>query len=333
MSELHKKFGELLKLERKRKGIKLEELSEQLKIGEANLRHIEEGEVASLPSQIYYNLFAKTYAETLGIDYQRTIEAIKEDIGEAVENSDTVKDAGPAREKESRPDSEARAEKKTDENGLSVKKLLFILGGIVAAFIVFIVIYLVFFASESADRGDTEPPAEPSSVTSTAASRPEQVEEQTEVEWDVTGYSEPEKMTLRLTARNQSWSTVLADGDTVIFRNLIPGRVYDVEAMYRMTVSVGIPSQVDVELNGQPVNLRDSITGRISRVEINQLNVDEILRRGTETGPARVTAPAPTEINRQEQSTSPTSDTATEVPVAIDSTDQSTTDREDNDQT
>jgi len=60
MSELENKLGALLKLERERLQIDLTELSEELRITEANLINIEKGEVEKLPSKIYFGLFAKS---------------------------------------------------------------------------------------------------------------------------------------------------------------------------------------------------------------------------------------------------------------------------------
>jgi cytoskeletal protein RodZ len=275
MSELDKKFGELLRLERKRKGRKLEELSDQLKISEINLEYIEEGQVSSLPSRIYYNLFARAYAESLGIDYERTIEAIKEDLGEAAENGEAEPSVPRAGKKAAKTADRPEPQDDANGNSQSLKKLLYFFGGIVVVFVVFLLVYLVFFASEDEQTGEpptvTQPSETPDTISpSTAASEPG-----SELEWNVSNYQEPQKMTLRLIPRNESWSTVVADGDTVIFRNLMPGRIYEAEAMYRLTVSIGIPSQVEVELNGRSVNLRNRESGRISRVEINQLNLAE----------------------------------------------------------
>ena len=82
MSEIHVKFGELLQLERERRGLSLEDLSSELKISEENLQAIEAGDPKALPSEPYYNLFAKSYSQYLGIDFVATMDAIKEEIGE-----------------------------------------------------------------------------------------------------------------------------------------------------------------------------------------------------------------------------------------------------------
>ena len=63
MSELHEKFGELLRLERQRRSVDLADVSAQLKITETNLTYIENGSLEELPDELYYNLFAKSYAE------------------------------------------------------------------------------------------------------------------------------------------------------------------------------------------------------------------------------------------------------------------------------
>ncbi|UCE24878.1 MAG: DUF4115 domain-containing protein [Candidatus Zixiibacteriota bacterium] len=309
MSELYNKFGELLKLERKRKGFKLEELSDQLKISESSLEHIEEGEVGSLPSMIYYNLFAKAYAEALGIDYDRTIEAIKEDIGEAIDEVQPEGQVVSEKKKAEKKPPRAGETEKTSENTISFKKLLYLFGAIVIIFVVFLVIYLVFFASNDIETTRQAVSPEPVETTQTAEPEADRAEAATEYNWNMARYDEPEAMTLRLIPRNESWSTVLADGDTVIFRNLLPGRVYEVEALYRLTVSIGIPSQVDVELNGKEINLRDPETGRISRVHINQVNVDEFLSRQEE--PPSETASTPAVVTpAQETSVQPEGETA-----------------------
>ncbi len=278
MSELYKKFGELLRIERNRKSLKLEDLSDQLKISVTNLEYIESGDVGSLPSLIYYNLFAKSYSEALGIDFERTIDAIKEDLGEILQNGEPNAAKPSAGKPQKKKPAEAKKETENDESAISVKKMLYMFGAIVGVFIVFLVIYLIFFSP------DNQPIGEPTGTSEIAQpaddkAQTESTDEESSYNWDVPQYEVPQKLSLRLTPRNESWSTVLADGDTVIFRNLIPGRVYNAEADYRLIVSVGIPSQVDIELNGKIVDLSDRETRRISRVEINQINLDSFLNR------------------------------------------------------
>ena len=80
MTGLYVKIGKLLQMERTRQDVKLDDLAAELKISLANLEAIENGDSTSLPSALYFKLFAKSYAEALGIDYEATVEAIEQDM-------------------------------------------------------------------------------------------------------------------------------------------------------------------------------------------------------------------------------------------------------------
>ena len=103
-------------------------------------------------------------------------------------------------------------------------------------------------------------------------------------DWNVPVYQEPSPLSLKLTPEKESWVTVIADGDTALFRTLRPGNVYHSEAKYRMVISIGDPSAVQVQLNGQPADLRDPKSGRISRVLVDQLNVRSFLALHEDSG-------------------------------------------------
>ncbi|RKX25037.1 MAG: hypothetical protein DRP47_10470, partial [Candidatus Zixiibacteriota bacterium] len=89
MGELEVKLGALLRLERERQNVKLEDLAENLRISESSLECIECGDASALPSEIYFSLFAKSYSEAIGIDYSATVQAIKEDIEEHPQEPNT----------------------------------------------------------------------------------------------------------------------------------------------------------------------------------------------------------------------------------------------------
>jgi len=54
-------------------------------------------------------MFARSYAEALGIDYERTIEAIKEELGQAPDAANHVADAAAAAAQEAPPSEPAPA--------------------------------------------------------------------------------------------------------------------------------------------------------------------------------------------------------------------------------
>ncbi len=67
---------------------------------------------------------------------------------------------------------------------------------------------------------------------------------------------------------------VLADGDTMVYQMLTPGRPYNVAARNQLVVTIGNPLVVDATLNGQPATLADPETGEVDQVEIDRSTVD-----------------------------------------------------------
>lgn len=265
MSELQEKFGKLLKLERERKGLSLADLAAELKISEEYLTAIEAGEVQSLPNELYYNLFAKSYSEYLGVDFVATMEAIKEDIGETRPAS---KWDGSTNESTEADDAEAEDGESRRSTGPG-RKLLIISGAVVAAFVLFLAGYKLFLEGDGT--GSHAGTSNGSSADDEAQSERLNAE-YASYDWSAVRSEVQDDLRLVLTAREESWATVLADGDTILYQNLTPYREYTVPAKYRLLVSIGVPRVVDVQLNGQPAFLANAESGRISRVEINQVN-------------------------------------------------------------
>ena len=275
MSELEIKIGALLKLERERLEINLTDLSEELRITEANLINIEKGEINELPSDIYFGLFAKSYAEALKIDYAATIDAIKADIEQAEEIAPPKKE-----EKKKVNETEDTTEKKSEKTTPLLKNptyrniiyivtiAILLIGGY------FVVSQLIkdmqADTSMSADSNQTEQTTKEHSIDGADS-------KYANYDWNVPQYKKPEDLKLQLTARAESWATIFADGDTALFRNLVPGKTYNITAKYRLILSVAVPSVVDIDLNGKRIKPISPETRRISRLHITQVNVDSFI--------------------------------------------------------
>lgn len=283
MGDLESKFGELLRLERERRGKRLDEIADALRIPESSLRAIEAGNVDSLPTPIYFNLFSKTYAESLGIDYTATTEAIREEFGEQppVDPKKPRKETGPekpaaqipAKGKSRRAEPEPEiAEAAGDEDAAPpVKKRSrgVVFGSAAAAVVLMVGGYFVISTFLPGTRlGQT--------LSSGDAAAQQNEARYGNYDWDVPKYQPNDSLRLKLSPRGESWATILADGDTAIFQNLVPGRTYQVSAQYRLLMSVAVPRVVDIELNGRLIDVVSPETGRISRVEINQANIDSL---------------------------------------------------------
>ncbi len=293
MTEVHIKIGKLLRMERTRKEIALEDIAADLKITEENLLAVEEGDVGRVPSELYFNLFAKAYAEELGIDYEATIEAIKQDLENSSAEAELAQQSA-GDDAASGGDGEPMAEQADKSSGgadhVHFRKLAWILGIVVVIFIVLLVANELFFKSDETT-DEYIPPAQ--TVTEPEDEAVVDTKMTSAYDWNVPGYTPPDSLKLVLTARTESWAAVLADGDTAIYRTLTPGRRYEVAAAYRLRVSVGVPSAVMIELNGQQVNLRNPESGRISGVKIDQVNLREFLDRPLTGTTGRRPAPSP----------------------------------------
>lgn len=273
MSEVNIKLGTLLKKERERQKIEIDDLSERLKITVPYLQSIEAGTSEGLPSNLYFSLFAKSYAEALGIDYSRTVEAINADIEEAAEKPEKSKG-------NDKKQANSNGEESGDESQF-FKKAGIILAVIVGLFIIFLGVNKFFFDTEITETTNNNTTETQANIETEDSKELE--EAFNNYDWDNNEYTKPSKIILTLIPRQESWSAVFADGDTAIYRTLRVGRTYTAEADYRMIISVGIPSVVTVKLNGQEVDLRNEKSRRIFKVKIDQMNIDKFLNRNEES--------------------------------------------------
>ena len=76
-------FGDNFRRERQAKGITLQEISEQTKIGVRQLKAIEEGHLDQLPGGIFNKSFLRQYARFLELDEEQVISEYMQAIGEA----------------------------------------------------------------------------------------------------------------------------------------------------------------------------------------------------------------------------------------------------------
>ena len=258
MSESYVKFGALLKLERERRGAKLEVIASDLKIPIETLQYLEAGQQDAMPSELYFRLFAKSYAEYLGIDFTKTIEAIREELGELIEpqTPEEAAEAGRKAKAEASP-VEPVQDKSSGKKGLVITVVAVVLVALAVA------AYFIFFSKKAEPQAVFQPQTTPTDFSA----------QQNNFGWDTTSQVR-DSMLLTLTARIGSWATVLADGDTMVYQMLTPGRPYNVTARNQLLVTIGNPLVVDATLNGKPATLADPETGEINQVEIDRSTVD-----------------------------------------------------------
>ncbi len=280
MGEVQKKLGYALKMERERRGLSLEDLSQQLKISEPNLHAIEEGNASALPGDLYFKMFARSYSEALGIDYERTIEAIKEELGQAPDAANHVADAEePPQAAAPAPVKPATVEVQSEPThknhlpgGLKSYALL------AAMAVVVIALAFVLFGPRSGKFGFFRIGDSQSEQTATD-STDEGTEPDAGAYRVVAGSKEAATLTLEMVARDRTWATVIADGDTALHYNLKPWREYVIGAQEKLTVSVVSPLSVDMKLNGIAVDFSDPEKGTVQNVDVTGDNMSLFIKR------------------------------------------------------
>lgn len=312
MKEIHIKLGEVLKLERERRKISLEDASDQLKISQENIAFVEKGLVDEAPSELYFGLFAKSYAEFLGIDYAGTLEAIQDEYGQ-LEPDLRASISSDASDDISDPESKAsgqEAKREKESTGLSKKGLGWI-GIIMAILTGLLLVWILLFDGGSdltqTDRNGASSESLADGLDSISTQQADQTDfELANYEFGTPPTEAPEPIRFRMVANEVCWATVLADGDPVVFENLIPGQPYDRQANYSFKISIAQPRMVRTFLNDIEVDLRDPETRRISRVEITQVNLSQKMSSIPEAEPepvineTTIVPPAPASVSSSE---------------------------------
>ncbi len=276
MSIVHTKLGEALRIERENRKLNIADLASQLKISDSILEAIEQGSVESLPSEIYYNLFAKSYAEHLGIDFTRTMEAIREEVGEpevplngVTGEGEAAPSSRPAPPSGKRPVIEP--EEPATGGGKKLAGWIIVIVLVIAALAVsykFLVLDGKKAGPETATINQSAPAAQnqPSGTQVTAAGE------------YVNG-----PFTMAMISRGQSWVTVLVDGESKVNREVNAGESIEMTANTSMVVSISEPLLLDVRINGRPVDLIDPRTKSIMRVIINHNTLANYLPKESDT--------------------------------------------------
>lgn len=307
-NEVRHKVGALLKGERERQELSLEDIAGQLKISESNLTCIEEGDHSGLPSELYFALFAKSYAEALKIDYSRTLEAIEADIGPGIGDSElTTGDKTPANGETADGEPSDDTESSDDSTDLgNLKKLGWM------AVIVF-GLFVAYLGANEFLLGDGNATGE-ADLVETVSMTPAQAKDTEssaliDYDWTTPAINPPKPMKMKLLASRDCWATIFTDGDTALRQTLVAGRQYEVSANFRLQMWVANPHVLEVILNEKPLDLVGITDGRVNGLEINQANIESFL------SPAPV---APSETNAIDEVSTGTSGDSPEKPETDD---------------
>jgi transcriptional regulator with XRE-family HTH domain len=282
MSELYIRLGKALKEERQGKSITLADIASQLKTSESTLERIEDGDVASFQSPVYFALNAKSFAESLGVDYTRTLDAIREDLGELNDvpaNGVAAPNGAPS--VASAPTVDAGDQARTNRLLIVSVGAIFLLAAGLGAWWL------------ATSKNEPQTPALGERAKGAAESVPVSMD-------TAAGLPSTDSvlLMLNLVARGSSWVSLMADGDTAVFRTFVPGETLEVAAQRQMILTISSPANIDLRLNGLPAKLADR-SGRVSNVVVTPANVRAFIGGNPEPLPGSVQPDSVTQKNAE----------------------------------
>ncbi len=218
-------FGEKLRHEREMRGVSLREIAEATKISVRFLQALEEDRLDVLPGGLFPRAFVKQYASFLGLD----TEALLADFAALHVEPPVERRPAPPLEPEPRLITPAR---------------------VVLAGLGLIVVALSFRRGPAHQPGGGRPgPARPP-VSAAPAVLP------TDRVYAALPAAAPspagETLVLTMTAQQDCWVEVRADGTTVINRVLAEGESQTLEARGEIVLSVGNAGGLQIRLNDRP---------------------------------------------------------------------------------
>jgi transcriptional regulator with XRE-family HTH domain len=238
MAPNYKEIGEVLRQKRLELGKDVAAMAGETKILEKYIEALENGEIKEFPAQIYYGLFARSYAKELGLDGDSLFEKYQE-----VE--ETPKIAAGTTESISPFPIEG---KKPQTQGLRIGLKTFL--SFAAIIILAASVILFILIKGKTPEEETTPTEQPPAVTT-----------QIEVDEGIPAYDTMaiesvmannmaiQPLRLRIDVRADCWMELVSDGDTVIYDILKAGSSHEFKAINNYIISAGNPAGLELRMN------------------------------------------------------------------------------------
>ncbi len=218
-------FGENLRRERELRGVSLREIADHTKIGIRFLEALEEDRVEVLPGGLFPRAFVKQYATFVGLDPERVVADFLALHGRP------------------EPESQRLAQPTERPSWLSPGALFFATVALVAAVLVLRPVSDKE-PEQTAAAAPTPVPVAPAVLPTDRVYPPPGAEATPEPARDM--------LVLTMTAEQNCWVEVTADGEIVISRILAAGESETLEAHGEIVLSVGNAGGLAIRVNDQP---------------------------------------------------------------------------------
>lgn len=270
-------FGEKLKQEREKRKITLEEISASTKIGTRMLQALEENKFNQLPGGIFNKGFVRAYSRMVGLDEDQTVADYLQASGEAAPPSTEI----PPRENGARENEEniSRLEAISADHPRQLP------WGLFAALLLLVALALSLWTSHRQRERAKQTPHPNSSIavmplpaaqssggasdkvstpgsnqnSPSSLSTPSSPAPGSPTDSPPTGASSstatatPGEFTVIIRAREESWTSIVADGKPVPSPMLAPGGKLTIQGQKEIVVKVGNAGGVNFHFNGKKV--------------------------------------------------------------------------------
>jgi len=270
-------FGAKLKLEREKRKITLEQISVSTKIGTRMLQALEEDNFNQLPGGIFNRGFVRAYSRFLGLDEDQTIADYMQASGDALPAStEPGSQEDGSREDATRENSENKDKDKVSrlEAGAGGPPRQ-VPWGVFAGALLVVALALSFWSHRR--REHMRQPVRPTPSTAatqvsgqvsgsglpttssptigspTGVSAPS-ADPKTSQALTASPAATPGEFTVIIEAREESWTTITADGKTISSELLAAGSERTVRGRKEIIVKVGSAGAIDFRFNGKKLD-------------------------------------------------------------------------------
>jgi cytoskeletal protein RodZ len=255
-------FGLHLKQARENRGMSLRQIAGATKISTVALEALERGDFSRLPGGIFSRAFVRAYAIEVGLDPDETVLKYAE-LSEAIANA-SMRAPAPL---EISDDDRAFLERQR-QAGVWLR----IIAGVI---LVAILGSVAWWMSSRAKKTTAETP-EPAAQTA-AATPPAAPATATPPPAVPPPAAQTHAIVLKLHADETSWVNIVADGRSVLSRNLTAGETQSIEADRDVALQFGNAGAISWTLNGRAAKPLGAL-GEVKRATVTKDNVTEFLK-------------------------------------------------------
>jgi cytoskeletal protein RodZ len=247
-------FGEQLRREREMRGISLREIADGTKISVRFLQALEDGRIDVLPGGLFPRAFVKQYALFLGLDADRAVAEFVEHHGEAT----------PERRMPVMP---------------SRPRLVLAPGQILLGVLALVVAVALLRRPGEPEYKRAKAEPTPTPVVAAPAVLPtDRVYPSPSLA--AAAATPADGITITMTAQQECWVEVRADGQTVVNRVLTEGESQTFEARGEIVLSVGNAGGLQLRVNDQPA-LPLGRSGEVRKnIVITRQNLPSLVEQG-----------------------------------------------------